>query len=369
MKKTGFVATVLLLAILCTRTSAENVKVLFFEAAIPPASTTFSEEPTGFSALADSLREEGMLVASMSSGAITRRKLDPYEIVVVHPSPERPLEKSEISALVWFVANHGGALFVHGGDAATINPLTEVFGISMDESNLLDASSAFDGSSDVKQFVLTRFPASADSDPPDTKVDSIGFYGGPPLILSRGAIPIVTGDDDCYSDNGRYSIGSMPPVAAAVFFGSGAIFLKSDREIFSNANIGSYQNAEWADLVFQKLANIRQSAPVRDESLQSLRLSVAALTKKQKAWVQEQKKIKTDLEMAYDKKEELKSELEKSNSLNENLTVEVNRLNGRLAQYESTLNRQIAAGIAGFILLIIFLLGLMIGRRSARNRV
>jgi hypothetical protein len=345
------------------------VKVLFFEAAIPPVSTTFSDEPTGFSELADSLREDGMLVASMSSGQINRNKLSPYEIVVVHPSPERPFGKREISAFVWFVANHGGALFVHGGDAKTINPLTEVFGISMDESNLLDASSAFDGTPDGKQFVLTRFPAPAASDPPDTKVEGIGFYGGPPLILSKGAVPIVTGDDDCYSDNGRYSIGSMPPIAAAVFFGRGAIFLKSDREIFSNANIGAYQNAEWADLVFQKLASIRQSAPVRDESLQSLRLSVAALSKKQKAWAKEQKKIKADLEVAYDKKEELKNELEKSNSLNEDLTLNLKRLNDKLAFYENTQNRQIAAGIAGFMLLLMFLVGLIIGRRRERGRV
>jgi uncharacterized protein YecT (DUF1311 family) len=369
LKKTGFVATVLLLTILCARASAADVKVLFFEAAIPPASSTFSDEPTGFSKLADSLREDGVLVASMSSGVISRRKLSPYEIVVVHASPERPFEKQEISAFVWYVVNHGGALFVHGGDAEIINPLAEVFGVSMDESNLLDASSAFDGTPDGKQFLLTRFPASDVSLSAEEKVESIGFYGGPPLILSKGATPIVTGDDDCYSDNGRYSIGSMPPVAAAVYFGSGAIFLKSDREIFSNANIGSYQNAEWADLVFQKLASIRQSAPTRDENLQSLRLSVAALNKRQKAWIQERKKIKADLEAAYDTKEELRSELEKSNSLNENLTVELNRISDRLAQYESMQNRQIAAGIAGFMLLLLFLLGLMIGRRRARGRV
>jgi hypothetical protein len=321
LKKTGFVATLLLLTFLCASASAEDVKVLFFEATIPHASTTFSDEPTGFSKLADSLRANGMLVASMSSGEINRQKLSPYEIVVVHSSPERPFKKSEVSAFIWFVANHGGALFVHGGEAKVANQLTEVFGISMDESNLLDASSAFEGTTDGKQFVLTRFPASVDSDPSDEKIEKIGFYGGPPLILSKGAVPIVTGDDDCYSDNGRYSIGSEPPVAAAVFFGRGAIFLKTDREIFSNAHIGSYHNSEWADLVFQRLANIRQSAPARDESLQSLRLSVAALSKQRKGWVQEREKFKTDLEAAFAQKEEVSGELEKAKSVIDRLNV------------------------------------------------
>ena len=369
MKKTGFVATVLLMAIFCTQTYAQNAKVLFFEAAVPPAGTIFSDEPTGFSKLADSLREDGMLVASMSSGEISREKLSPYAVVVVHPSAERPFSEREVSALVWFVAKKGGALFVHGGDAEISNPLTEMFGISMDTSNLLDASSAIDGSTDGKQFVLTRFPASADSDPLDEKIESIGFYGGGPLILSKDAIPIVTGDDDCYSDNGLYSIGAMPPVAAAVFFGRGAIFLKSDRSVFSNANIESYNNTEWAKLVFQRLANIQQAAPVREASLKGLRMNVGALSMKQKALLQESKKIKLDLETAYEEKKELENELGKANALSAEQTAELNQLGDRLDRYEDPLTLKIAASAAGIILLVVFLLGLFIGRRRERGRV
>lgn len=376
MKKTGFAAMVFWMSLLCTHAFAQPTKVLFFEAALAPADTTFSNEPTGFSKLVNSLKEGGMLVASMSSGEITREKLSSYEIVVLHPSPERPFEESEISALVWFVAQDGGALFVHGGDAKIVNPLIEIFGVSTDSSNLVDASSAMEGSADGRKFVLTRFPPAASFDMAAENIESIGFYGGAPLALSSDAAPIATGDEDCYSDNGLYSIGSLPPVAAAAFFGRGMVLAKNDRAIFNNENIEMYHNMKWAGLVFRNLAGMRDTGLERDESLLGLRSRLAKLLKKRKAWSEERKKNEADLEASYRKAKALRSDLEKSQTKRDDLmeeqdrlTAENDRLERRLARYESRDTLKMAGAVAAVVLLVALLLGLLIGRRSARDRV
>ena len=214
MKKTVTILAVFFLTISCSQAFAQETKALFFEAALSPTDMILSAEPTGYSRLGNILKEAGIAHASMSAGEITREKLSPYEIVVFHPSPERPLKEHEISAFVWFVAQHGGALFVHGGTPEIVNPLTEIFGISIDRSNLVDPTSPMEQAQDAQNFLLSRFPPSAASDYERGDIKSIGFYDGAPLILSSDAKAIITGDDDCYSDNGLYSLGSFPPVAA-----------------------------------------------------------------------------------------------------------------------------------------------------------
>ncbi|MBI4832231.1 MAG: hypothetical protein HY801_11925, partial [Candidatus Lindowbacteria bacterium] len=292
MKKTGFLA-IAFLAFISLPAFAQPKKVMFFEAALAPADTTFSAEPSGYSKLAGILRGAGIQVASMSSGDISQQKLSPYDIVVLHPSPERPLKEDEVSALVWFVVQKGGAVFVNGGTDKIVNPFIEIFGVSMDSSDLVDTTSAMKESPTGRKFVLTRFPTRSGFDLGDIK--SLGFYGGAPIVLSQDAVEVVTGDEDCYSDNGLYSIGSFPPIAAVAYVGRGVLFVKSDRAMLTNAYIDAYQNAKWAKALFERLAAVRETELDRDRSLFGLRSQVRNLEDNLKVSVEKETKYETDL--------------------------------------------------------------------------
>jgi len=363
-----------MVALVCTQVYAQEEKVLFFEPALAPADTTFSVEPSGFSKLADMLRDDGMLVASMSSESMTQEKLSPYEIVVLHLNRERPLGGTEISALVWFVAQKGGALFIHGGSASIANPLTEIFGISIDTSNLIDTSSTLDEASDGRTFTLTRFPNVSDFKLEDIK--SIGFYGGAPLVLSRDAIALATGDDDCYSANGLFSIGSFPPVAAFTYLGRGMIVVKTDRTMLNNENIGVHQNMEWAKIVFEGLSASRANELDREKSLFGLRAKATKLRNIAKICAEQLQKIETDLMTSYSKTKKLQNQVNDLEDKNKNLTEkfdtaekEIQRLNGRLDRYEGPETLKTAAIVIGVVLLVILLIGLVIGRKTVRGRV
>ena len=374
LKRISIIALACMMALVCTQAYAQEVKVLFFEPALAPADTTFSMEPSGFSKLADLLRDDGMLVASMSSGSITQEKLSPYEIVVLHMNRERRLGETEISALVWFVAQKGGALFIHGGSAGVANPLTEIFGISIDASNLIDISSTLDEASDGLKFTLTRFPNISDFKLEDIK--SIGFYGGSPLVLSRDAIALVTGDEDCYSANGLFSIGSFPPVAAFTYLGRGMIVVKTDRAMLNNDNIGMHQNMEWARAVFEGLSASRANELDREKSLFGLRAKARKLKNIAKTCSGQLQKVETDLIKSYSKTKDLQNQVTVLDDKNKNLTEKLNttekeieRLNSRLDRYEGPETLRMAAMVIGVVLLVILLIGLFIGRKTVRSRV
>jgi hypothetical protein len=365
-----------LLTVLAAPAAASEAKALFFEAGVPAEQTTLSTESAGFSKLGEVLGGIDIRWASMSSGKLTAEILSAYEIVVLHPSGERPLGKGEISALAWFVTRHGGSLLVHGGTSEIVNPLIELFGISMDSSNLIDVSSPIGDGSGGRQFVLRRFPKSESYLPPEDKIETIGFYGGPPLVLSADATAVVTGGDSTYSDNGLYSIGSLPPVAAMAFFGKGIVLVKSDRAMLNNENIGMYNNTEWAMAVFKGLEFVRKDAHRREESLLGLRSKIGVLRKRQESWSQERIKNETDLATSFEKAQALEREIQKATARSENLNEELIRLaeqadssKKRLALYEGPDTWKTAAMIVGATLLVVFLFGFYFGRRRARPRV
>ncbi len=376
MNRIGLLAAIFwaLASLMGSQAFAQGKKVMVFEAALPQEETTFSAEPTGYSKLVDMLRKDGMRVASMSLGEITRQKIEPYDIIVLHPSPQGPLAEGEVSALVWFVAQKGGSLFIHGGSADIVNPLIEIFGIAMDTSTLIDVSSAVEESTSGRKFLLTRFPHKTEFGFGEAK--TISFQDGPPLILSPDAIPVVTGDDDCYSDNGTYSIGSFPPVAAISFLGRGIVLVKSDRTMFNNASIENHQNMEWAKFVFQRLAAAQEDTLQRDSSLLGLRSRLAALEETAKVWEEERGKNAADLAAVYEKVKTLQEELQRAESKNKNLASQIDALEAekeslrtRIDRYENPDTLKIAAGATGVILLIIFLVAFLWGRRTTRNRV
>lgn len=373
MNRTVFVAVACIVMLASADASAEAKRLMFFEAALAPADTIFSTEPSGYSKLADMLSNDGTLVASMSSGEITRQKLLPYEVVVLHPSPERPLREGEISALVWFVVQKGGALFVHGGAARIVNPLTEIFGISIDSSSLVDTSSATEDSAAGRTFVLSRFPRRSGFGLDN--VQSISFQGGAPLVLSQDAVAIVTGDDDCYSDNGLYSIGSYPPVAAVAYLGRGVVLVKSDRAMLNNANIETYQNMEWAKAVFERLASARDTEAERDQSLFGLRSRVTELEQLLRESGEKLKKYEGDMSANYERLRDLEEESQRLEKNNEGLRSQVkalqderDKLSETLAKYRSPDTLKAIAIGGGGVLLVIFLIGLFVGRWSVRGR-
>ncbi len=373
LMRTGFVAAIVMVILFSSEALAQSQKVLFFEEAMAPTDTLFSTDPSGYSKLAELLRNDGMLVASMSSSEITREKLAPYEIVVLHSSTERPLQEPEISALVWYVTQKGGALFVNGGSAKVVNPLTEIFGISMNASNLVNAASSLDKTTAGHTFLLDRFPRPPGFELGDIK--NIGFYGGAPLSLSKDAVAVVTGDENCYSDDGVYSIGSLPPVAAVAYVGRGVVLVKSDRAMLSNANIDAYQNKDWATAMFERLVSAQETVVDRDKSLFSMRSRVNELEQSLADSAEKIKKYETDLADSYGKIKGLEGNLQESQHNNENLTAQVKRLEDerdrltmRLARYDNPQNRRIFAAVVGGTLLVIFFIGLLVGRRSVRSR-
>ena len=368
MKKTTFALTLFATILLCGNGFAQPVKVLFFEAALSPTDMIFSAEPTGFSELVETLRAESMLIASMSAGEITREKLRPYQIVALHCSPERPLHNKEISALVWFVAQEGGALFIHGGDPKIVNPLIQIFGISMDSSNLIDSSSAMQDDLTGQTFRLTNFANNGALS--IEGVETIGFYGGPPLVLTEDAAAIVQGDEDCYSQDGFYSIGSLPPVAAVAYLGPGVVLAKSDRAMLTNANLEQYQNKEWARSAFVKLAAAQKTGVQRNQSILGLRSRVKNLEENLQQSDEKTGKIETDLTVSYDRIKNLQAELQEAKQSNAELTAQVNTMQAdlegakkSLATYESNDVRKMAAIIAGAVLLLTFAVGFVVGRR------
>ncbi|RJP75438.1 MAG: hypothetical protein C4532_00410 [Candidatus Abyssobacteria bacterium SURF_17] len=374
MKKMRFGLAAFTALLLCTNAFGQGKKVLIFEPAMALTDTTFSAEPSGYSKLVDMLRQEGLLVASMSSGEITQHKLTPYDIVALHPSPERPLSENEISALVWFVVQKGGALFIHGGTARIINPLAEIFGISMDESALIDVTSNLEEAALGRSFILSRF-----HNLPALKFDEIqriSFHGGAPLVLSQDAAAIVTGDDDCYSDNGLYSIGSLPPVAAVAYVGRGLILVKSDRTMLDNKNIEAYQNMQWAKAVFQQLASAPETAPERDRSLLSLRSQLSSLEQQLSSSTEKLKKYESDLTASYERAKSLQAELQSTQEQKETLAAQLqsvqsekNKLSTTLAKYRSPETLKTIGIAAAVVALVLFLFGFFVGRRTMRNRV
>lgn len=373
MRRSLFLSALALGLFICGPASAQPVKVLFFEAALAPADMSLSAEPSGYAKLAELLRGQGMLVASMSTGEISREKLSPYEIVVLHASPERPLLNREISALVWFVAQQGGTLFVHGGTPRIINPLTEIFGVSMANSNLIDPSSAMEDNQNGRKFVLTNFPANAGFQPEGIK--KIGFYGGAPLLLSSDAAPVLLGDEDCYSDNGLYSIGSFPPVAAVAYLGPGVVLVKSDRAMLDNQNIEQYQNKDWAKAVFTELAAAHETAVERDNSILGLRSRITELDAFMDKSAEKIKKYEADLTAAYGKTKDLEASLQEAKKNNEDLSSQLqaaqderDALNRSLSRYRDPDVQKTVAVIAGAILIAAFFLGFATGRWSSRSK-
>lgn len=374
MKKIAFIIICMFGFAVCSSAAAQSTKVLFFEAALSPTDMIFSSEPAGYAKLMELLRSEGMLIASMSAGEITREKLRPYQIVALHCSPERPLENREVSALVWFVAQEGGTLLVHGGIPRIVNPLIEIFGVTMDASNLVDLSSAMKDDASGHRFTLTQFPKNADLQVEN--IQKIGFYGGSPLILSKDAASIVSGDEDCYSEDGLYSIGSFPPVAAVAYMGPGVVVVKSDRSMLNNQNLEQYENRQWAKSLFSKLAAARDTSVERDESILGLRSRIHELEGSLQTSGEKIAKYENDLTVGYGKMQELQAQLEASEKDGENLHTQMNamqseheKLNKALSRYKNPSVWKIAAVVVAAILIVTFLAGFTAGRRSFRPRL
>ncbi|RJP24057.1 MAG: hypothetical protein C4520_05030 [Candidatus Abyssobacteria bacterium SURF_5] len=368
-----YFAAVLLAVSWCAHGFAQPAKVLFFEAALSPADMIVSAEPTGYSKLVELLKSEGMLVASMSTGEITREKLKPYEIAVLHCSPERPLQNREVSALVWFVAQEGGSLFVHGGDSRIVNPLIEIFGISMDGSNLIDPSSSMEDDASGRRLILTNFSGASGFE--TEGVGSIGFYGGSPLVLSQDASAILLGDEDSYSEDGFYSIGSFPPVGAVAYLGPGLVLVKSDRAMLNNEHFEEYENSKWAREAFAQLVKAHATSLERNESILGLRSHISDLEKTVSEFSEKIAKYEGDLTVGYERTKGLQAELRAVEKDNEELGLKLNTvqaerdtLSKALSRYESADVRKMVAIFVGAVLIIAFFIGFSIGRWSLRSR-
>ncbi len=255
MKKHAAILAIILLVASIGSVSAAK-KVLFYEIGTAGGYTIES----GYSKFSDELRNKGYDVASITKGELTKEKLKGYDVVAIQELG-RKLSTEEMSAVLWFVMQKGGGLFINGGSPDNANQLTVLFGVTVDDGLLVDTTDPISGDTSNAHFVLDRFITEDVMRSIRQGVSKIGFYQGHGLILSGNAKAIVMGDEDTYSDTMSFPSGSQPAVGAAAMFGNGLIFILSDADVLSNEHLDEFDNKVLGTNIVDWLAVPRESLP------------------------------------------------------------------------------------------------------------
>ena len=255
MKKHAAILAIILLVASIGSVSAAK-KVLFYEIGTAGGYTIES----GYSKFSDELRNKGYDVASITKGELTKEKLKGYDVVAIQELG-RKLSTEEMSAVLWFVMQKGGGLFINGGSPDNANQLTVLFGVTVDDGMLVDTTDPIPGGTSNSHFVLDKFITEDVMRSIRQGVSKIGFYQGHGLILSGNAKAIVMGDEDTYSDTMSFPSGSQPAVGAAAMFGNGLIFILSDADVLSNEHLDEFDNKVLGTNIVDWLAVPRESLP------------------------------------------------------------------------------------------------------------
>jgi FtsZ-binding cell division protein ZapB len=193
----------------------------------------------GYSDFAQTLRNKGYTVASITRGELKKETLGNYDILVVQELG-KSLSTEEISSIIWFVLQQGKGLFINGGGGGKANQLSIPFGVTVDSGVLIDTEDQI--GDDRYTFTVNRFDEHPELKTMQIAVTKVGFYRGNGFLLSGNTKCVLRGDDDTYSDTGSFPTGSKPCVAAASLFGNGLVFVYSDVDTLSNKNLNSYNN-------------------------------------------------------------------------------------------------------------------------------
>jgi len=254
MRKARAICLALCLIILAS-SHASAKKVLFYEISVPQQYT----KDGGYSKLRDKLASSGHDIAAISQGKLSRETIRTYDVLIMHTS--KTLSTEEIATIVWFVSSEGGGILITGGSPQVANRLMPIFGMTLDEGTLIDATNSIGqaggGRKQNSHFVVKRLTTDNITRFIRSGVTNIGFYEGHGLILSSEAVWIAKGDSDTYSDTLSFPSGSEPPVVAASIFGNGLAVGLGDPDIISDNYIDSYDNMILAANIISWLTTAR----------------------------------------------------------------------------------------------------------------
>ena len=244
-------AFLIMLCVLSPTHGLTERKVLFYEVQAP---ANMRITGAGYSLFNSRIGEiSGFRTASMTSGSITRDKLQPYDVIIMQ-NLERPLSTEEILAIRWYVGENGGGLFINGNEPAGVNNLGQIFGVMMDteQTYIVDTSSPISDMTEIPAeqqkyyFRTTNFPDTADPQTIDLEgVTMIGVYKAHPLFVESVSVQSLIGNtrviasagSKAYTETGTFSVSEEPPIAARAFFGKGAVVVLADFDILSNERI------------------------------------------------------------------------------------------------------------------------------------
>jgi hypothetical protein len=271
MNKKGFLAlTIGLMIVLSAGASAK--KILFYEVGTGGDYTI----EAGYSSFKQELQSRGHDVASITQqGSLTKEKLQAYDVLVI-PELGKEFTIEDISALLWFVMQKGGGLFISGGRPESANKLTIPFGTTIDTGLLKDITSPLKDDPSTNNFLITQFPSEDEYRVLRQGVNRVGFYQGSGMFLSGNAHCIASGDSDTFSDTGSFATESKPCVASAVLFGNGLVFILSDADMLSNKNIDSYDNKVFGLNIMDWISMTRE-LPTPGNTTQEIGVIIAAL--------------------------------------------------------------------------------------------
>ncbi len=180
--------------------------------------------------LADHLRENGYIVDRITTTPISYGILTNYDVYVVG-TPWGSFDSSEIDAIARFV-EEGGGLFLTGLGWSWVNPdegrtldnyppnlIGSHFGIRFLDDAICDPDNPYDANPCTPVF----YPRIGHQ-----VLEGLGGLGGPiyaaPITTTQTiAFPLLTAGPDGYSNGGRYSGGTYPPVAVGALYGRGRV--------------------------------------------------------------------------------------------------------------------------------------------------
>ena len=232
-----FIMFVLIISFLSSTVSAK--KILFYDVGAGGYSSSAE-----YSKFKNYLISNGYDVSSLSRGTLTKDALEKYDILIMQ-NLGGTLKIEEMSAILWFVMQRGGGLFIDGGSPAGMNQLSILFGITVDSAFLVDATDAIPAYNSNYNFIVDRFYDYPAMRSVIQGIDSVGFYQGHGLSVTGNANIIATGDVDTYSETLSFTSGSQPPIAAALLFGNGLVFVITDPDFLSDRYIDEFSNRQF----------------------------------------------------------------------------------------------------------------------------
>ena len=296
-----FVIFALIVSFLVSTASAK--KILFYDVGAGSYSST-----SGYSKFRSYLISNGHDISSLSKDILTRDKLKDYDILIM-PNLGGSLKTEEMSAILWFVMQKGGGLFIVGGNPTGINQLSILFGITVDNAFLIDTTDPIPNDKKNNDFIVDRFYEYPTMRSIIQGITSIGFYQGYGLSVTGNVNIIATGDVDTYSETQSFTSGSQPPVAAALLFGNGLVFVITDTDFLSDSHIDDEFNNRQFGLNIVEWLGISSGLKQAGNTTQELQVIIGDLKLENEKYKRQAEQLTTEKENLISQNNQMSAEL------------------------------------------------------------